>query len=68
MIRAVLALAHLVAAGTAQSQDIEPRKWSDTPVGVNFLILGYAYTQGGMAPDIRRTRSLRPRSRVELST
>jgi hypothetical protein len=33
---ALFALAHLVAASAAQAQDIEPRKWSDTPVGVNF--------------------------------
>ena len=47
---AIIALACLVASG-ARAQDIEPRKWSDTPVGVNFLILGYAYTQGGIAFD-----------------
>jgi hypothetical protein len=48
---ALFALAYLVAESAAQAQDIEPRKWSDTPVGVNFLILGYAYTQGGIAFD-----------------
>ncbi len=48
---ALLALASLMAPSGARSQDIEPRKWSDTPVGVNFLILGYAYTQGGIAFD-----------------
>ncbi len=47
---ALIALTFLVASG-ARAQDIEPRKWSDTPVGVNFLILGYAYTQGGIAFD-----------------
>jgi hypothetical protein len=47
---ALLALLCL-AAISAQAQEIEPRKWSDTPVGVNFLILGYAYTQGGIAFD-----------------
>ena len=48
---ALLALASLMAPSGARPQDIEPRKWSDTPVGVNFLILGYAYTQGGIAFD-----------------
>jgi hypothetical protein len=48
---ASIALACLLAASAARAQDIEPRKWSDTPVGVNFLILGYAYTQGGIAFD-----------------
>ncbi len=48
---AIAAFACLVAASGARAQDIEPRKWSDTPVGVNFLILGYAYTQGGISFD-----------------
>lgn len=48
---ALFALVYLVAASVVRAQDIEPRKWSDTPVGVNFLIFGYAYTQGGIAFD-----------------
>ncbi|MHC1745342.1 MAG: transporter [Syntrophobacteraceae bacterium] len=36
---------------TARAQDIEPRAYSNAPVGVNFLIAGYAYTQGGLAFD-----------------
>ncbi len=47
----LLVLAWLLAASAAQAQDIEPRKWSNTPVGVNFLIAGYAYTQGGISFD-----------------
>jgi hypothetical protein len=35
----------------AGAQDIEPRAYSNAPVGVNFLIAGYAYTQGGLAFD-----------------
>ena len=31
------------------AQDIEPRAYSNTPIGVNFLIAGYAYTSGGVA-------------------
>lgn len=34
-----------------QAQSIEPRSYSDTPVGVNFLVGGYAYTRGGAAFD-----------------
>jgi hypothetical protein len=41
----------LVAACGARAQDIEPRAYSNAPVGVNFLIAGYAYTQGGLAFD-----------------
>ena len=35
----------------ARAQDIEPRGYSNAPVGVNFLIVGYAYTRGGVAFD-----------------
>jgi len=35
----------------AVAQDIEPRSFSNAPVGVNFLIGGYAYTRGGLAFD-----------------
>ena len=31
------------------AQDIEPRAYSNAPVGVIFLIAGYAYTRGGVA-------------------
>ena len=37
----------------ALAQDIEPRSFSNAPVGVNFLIGGYAYTRGGLAFDSR---------------
>lgn len=33
----------------AGAQDIEPRAYSNAPIGVNFLIAGYAYTRGGIA-------------------
>ena len=33
------------------AQDIEPRAYSNAPIGVNFLIVGYAYTRGGLAFD-----------------
>ena len=35
----------------ASAQDIEPRAYSNAPVGVNFLIAGYGYTRGGLAFD-----------------
>lgn len=37
--------------GTACAQEIEPRAFSNAPVGMNFLIAGYAYTQGGLVFD-----------------
>lgn len=49
---ATLAACALVA-GTpkACAQSIEPRAYSNAPVGVNFLIAGYAYTRGGLSFD-----------------
>ena len=38
------------AAG-AGAQDLEPRAYVNTPVGLNFLIAGYAYSQGGLSTD-----------------
>ncbi len=39
-----------IASG-AGAQEIEPRAISNAPVGVNFLIAGYAYTQGSLSFD-----------------
>ena len=41
----------MAGLSTACAQDIEPRAYSNAPVGVNFLIAGFAYTQGGLAFD-----------------
>lgn len=41
----------IAGASTARAQDIEPRAYSNAPIGVNFLISGYVYTQGGLAFD-----------------
>jgi hypothetical protein len=43
--------ATLAAATGAQAQDAEPRLYSNTPVGLNFLIAGYIYSQGKLAFD-----------------
>jgi hypothetical protein len=49
---AALAAAALAAiALPACAQDIEPRAYSNAPIGVNFLIAGYAYTRGGLSFD-----------------
>ncbi len=48
----VAAACALASAGSVtHAQDIEPRAYSNAPVGVNFLIAGYAYTRGGLAFD-----------------
>jgi hypothetical protein len=49
-----LRLVAALAVGTtsvAQAQDMEPRSYSNAPVGLNFLVAGYAYTRGGLAFD-----------------
>ena len=38
-------------ACAASAQDIEPRAYSNAPVGVNFLIAGGVYTRGGLSFD-----------------
>ncbi len=38
-------------AVTAAAQDIEPRAYSNAPIGVNFVVAGYAYTQGALQFD-----------------
>lgn len=43
-----------LAVGTlavAQAQEIEPRAYSNAPLGMNFVIAGYAYTQGAVPFD-----------------
>jgi len=35
----------------AQAQDLEPRAYANTPIGLNFLIVGYSYSQGGLSTD-----------------
>ena len=39
------------ARSGALAQSIEPRAYSPAPTGANFLILGYAYAQGGPSVD-----------------
>ena len=35
----------------AYAQDLEPRAYSNIPVGLNFVLAGYAYTAGGVLFD-----------------
>jgi len=52
-LRALLAcvLWTMTAVPAVEAQEIEPRSYSNAPVGVNFLIAGYGYTQGGFPTD-----------------
>jgi Putative MetA-pathway of phenol degradation len=40
-----------LGGGNAFAQSIEPRAYTNTPIGMNFLIAGYAYTEGGLSVD-----------------
>jgi Putative MetA-pathway of phenol degradation len=51
LIAALIASTVLAVAAPAPAQDLEPRAYANTPVGLNFLIAGYAYTTGGIATD-----------------
>jgi hypothetical protein len=48
---AALVAVFLGTSGVARAQDLEPRAYTNTPVGLNFLVVGYGYTSGGLATD-----------------
>lgn len=41
----------VVLFSRAHAQDLEPRAYSNTPAGLNFLLTGYTYSQGGVITD-----------------
>src|SRR5512143_2791972 len=41
----------LLESPATRAQDIEPRAYANTPVGVNFLVAGYVQTRGGLSFD-----------------
>ena len=45
----VAVIALLFVAVQAQAGEIEPRSYVNTPVGINFLLAGYAYSDGGLS-------------------
>ncbi len=46
-VPAIIAL--LFVATQAHAGEIEPRAYVNTPVGINFLLAGYAYSDGGLS-------------------
>ena len=48
---ALCVLALLFAAAGAHAQQLEPRSYTNTPVGLNFLLAGYGYTEGSIGVD-----------------
>jgi hypothetical protein len=49
---AAAALTCLVETGaTLRAQDLEPRAYSNSPIGLNFAIAGYGYAEGSVLTD-----------------
>jgi len=46
-----LALELVTVSVETHAQDLEPRAFANTPVGLNFLIGGYAYSKGAVGTD-----------------
>jgi hypothetical protein len=44
-------IATVLTVANAKAQDAEPRSYTNTPVGLNFLIAGYLYSEGKIAFD-----------------
>jgi hypothetical protein len=47
----LLAISLAIMAPGAAAQQLEPRTYLNTPVGLNFLIAGYAYVTGDVLSD-----------------
>ena len=43
--------AGVLAVAPARAAEIEPRAYLNTPVGMNFVIAGYGYSEGGLSTD-----------------
>jgi hypothetical protein len=48
---AALGVLILGISATLQAQDLEPRAYSNSPIGLNFAIAGYAYASGDVLTD-----------------
>jgi hypothetical protein len=48
---AFLVLALATSAAGVRGQEIEPRAFSNIPIGVHFLIAGYGYAEGGLVTN-----------------
>jgi hypothetical protein len=51
MLRVICSVALAVLAGSAVAQDLEPRLYTNVPVGINFLAAGYGYSEGNVLFD-----------------
>ena len=48
---AVVAAIIVLPERTVHAQALEPRSYANTPVGINFSLLGYGYTEGDVSVD-----------------
>lgn len=44
-------LTSLLLSGVAGAQEIEPRAYTNAPIGVNFVVAGIGYSEGGISFD-----------------
>jgi hypothetical protein len=51
IIGILLAIAFLLFTMQASASEIEPRSYINTPVGVNFLLVGYSYLDGNIPTE-----------------
>lgn len=51
MMRTLGCLCLLLVTVIAQGQDLEPRSYVNTPVGMNFLVVGLGYLEGSLLTD-----------------
>jgi hypothetical protein len=49
-MRALVAF-FLLTSSHVHAQELEPRAYGNAPVGLNFLIMGYGYSEGGVVAD-----------------
>ncbi|HSC65098.1 MAG TPA: transporter, partial [Caldimonas sp.] len=50
-LRVLLGTAVFLHAAAAGAQELEPRAYSNLPMGLNFVGAGYLHSQGGLATD-----------------
>jgi hypothetical protein len=50
-VRFIIFFFLLLANSISQAQDIEPRSYSNAPVGMNFLVAALGYSEGGISFD-----------------
>jgi hypothetical protein len=48
---ALIGIGVFYSPGFSHAQDLEPRAYTNTPVGMNFLLVGYQYSEGGLIFD-----------------